>query len=139
MKTEGPQNSKPDDGNAGGQSRRSARGLARKMAAGAAQQEQPGKEEQDGRDPKIIEISSRPLQPKMKQEIVKRRVFVPPFAEKKGTKDRPSRTRSVADDGSLVINDRDGIVRHHEANVKQQYRDDLLGDFVCVMSARRHG
>src|SRR5712675_1992150 len=107
MKTERPKNAQP---NYGSSARRPA-----ESPRGTSQQKKARKEEQNGGDTKELEISSGPAQPKMKNDIVKRRRHVLSGAGNKQRQRFLQRLRSGIESPGFIIDHSEIIIGGHQS------------------------
>ena len=108
------------------------------MAAGAAQQKNPCEEKKDGGNPKVVEVSIRPAQPEMQDEINERRMVMLAGTGKGKGQRRAYRMGCGVQDFGLVINERDRVVGGNQPDTQQEQRDHLLRNFVRFAWAGRH-
>jgi hypothetical protein len=88
------------------------------MPTGTSQQKNTCQKKKDGGHPEVVEVSIRPAQPEMKNDVIERRMFMLAGTGKEKGKGSSYRIYRGAQDLGLVVNERYGLIGGNKSNAQ---------------------
>jgi hypothetical protein len=111
MKSKRTENAKPNYGGGSGR--------AAKTPRGAPKEKKPREEEQNSWNTKVLEVSSCPAEPEVKNYVVERGMLMLTLTGKKQAQRSSHRLRCGIEDPGLIIDERKIIIRRDQTNAEE--------------------
>jgi cell division GTPase FtsZ len=88
------------------------------MTTGTSQQKNTSQKKKDGGNPEVVEVSIRPAQPEMKNNVIEWGMFMLAGAGKEKGKGSAYGVHRGAQDRGLVVNERHGLIGGYKTNAQ---------------------